>query len=32
MRAIDEVKKLLAVEANDYWNGHYFFDEPSSSN
>lgn len=30
MQSLSEVKKLLSVSANDYWNYHYVFDEPSS--
>lgn len=29
MQSVSEVKKLLSVTANDYWNDHYVFDESS---
>jgi len=30
IQTVAEVKKLLPVTANDYWNNHYVFDEASS--
>jgi hypothetical protein len=29
IQSLDELKKLLSVVANDYWNYHYVFDETS---
>jgi hypothetical protein len=31
VQSISDLKKMLAVTANDYWNEHYVFDEPSAS-
>jgi hypothetical protein len=31
VQSISDLKKMLAVTANDYWNEHYVFDEPSTS-
>jgi hypothetical protein len=30
IKNVDEIKKLLAVTANDYWHYHYRFDETSA--
>ena len=31
VQSISELKKMLSLAANDYWNEHYVFDEPSAS-
>ena len=31
VQSISDLKKMLTVTANDYWNEHYVFDEPSTS-